>query len=1196
MLVSYTYLRHLKAGIFSRITWSVLLALLLSPFLLRAQHTKRPDYQLLWRIEAPGISTPSYLFGTMHLTEKRVFDFSDSVLLALRSTDAFAMEIDLDSVMAYMLSPSGPLRDTVNYMRKILTPAEYRFVDSLVMKKSGAPIAQLNLKRLWFVEKLLLDEDEVINKTAGTGAKAENIFLDGWLHQKATFMGKPVHSLERLENQLYFMSADVTTLQKEIFLESIGYQVVADDRPAEKELFDARVSFLDSLVNLYYAGDPQRMYNLVDKAKEDDMGPGLGKRNVEMAANLATLIKSKSVFAAVGAAHLSGNMGLITLLRAKGFSVNPVKATFTGVAQRERQRLDSVKGYTLNRMADGYSVVFPGVPIAYPIPNMNRKMYVGTNDNEAAFSLSMDLPQLDKNEKELVDMLIANMAAQGKAELKRSYPIVYRDIPGTEAVMMQGKLPFHMRLFIRNNRAFVFMYGSDGTDSIARKEFFKSVRFYDVVRAVSVYDTLYRPELGFSALMPADANYVKADHKGETRPVEAYTALDDANRISYVLRIEKMKPGYYNTDDAAALAGIRTVLIRQDSTLQLIDSTMTRKDGYAFFKLLYRHTSGYMSRLHFISRGNLAYSLLCTYDGKSKDSSYWRGFLDGFRLLPVKAQELNIPFTAADSSFTINGPERFTFYGHDKAVTVTDDVYAALDSASFSSYIVTINKFSRYHSGDPDSLMKAFLHPEDSSVLVTAYKKSVVDGWPVYDTELKSLNTSLRSYRRVIVVGHVMYCLSAIVPEEVVNAGRAQQFFDSFRPGEKEKASTLKIGDKKLAVLLADLQGTDTTAFKAASEYLVYMRPDSLDKTAILKALEAPFPLDTTGYKRVQLLVNLEDMADDTIVAATEHLFTTVKDTGLRIELLSFLSGLSLDTAMQTFIRLAAGIPEDNEINDNIFSYAMEDNGMQEKYLPDIIAAAEKSGGVLQQFVVHFNEDSIWRAPYFEKYGLERLAPGMVQLLGRQLKAWNTDQKENGGFVWLSRVLATGNTLSLPGMPVKAETVFPPLLTDSIPAISAFAARGLINHGIKVNDKVLKDILNDDAVGYSFIVDVESDQHLSKIQHLLTQELIGRAYLAYNMEEYNADVPIEQVSRIKVQIDNKPAVWITLYSYKSYDDELSYIFSGPQPLDPAKFNTKPDLFSPLEDVEKVKNKKELTAEAIRAYREYLAPPLAADEY
>ena len=1196
MLVSYNSLRQYKAGFPSRITCTVLLALLLSPFLLQAQHTKRPDYQLLWRIEAPGVSKPSYLFGTMHLTEKRVFDFSDSVLLALRSTDAFAMEIDLDSVMAYMLSPGGPLRDTVNYMRKILTPAEYKFVDSLVIKKSGAPIAQLNLKRLWFVEKLLLDEDEVISKTAGTGAKAENIFLDGWLHQKATFMGKPVHSLERMENQLHFMSADVTVVQKEIFLESIGYQVSASERPAEKVLFDARVSFLDSLVNLYYAGDPQRMYNLVDKSKESDAGPGLGKRNIEMAANLATLVKGKSVFAAVGAAHLSGDKGLIALLRAKGFSVNPVTATFTGVALRERQRLDSVKGYTLNRMADGYSVVFPGVPIAYPIPNMNRKMYVGTNDNEAAFSLSMDLPQLDKNEKELVDMLIANMAAQGKAVLQRSYPIVYRDIPGTEAVMMQNKLPFHMRLFIRNNRAFIFMYGSEGTDSIARKEFFKSVRFYDVIRAVSVYDTLYRPELGFSAVMPSDANYVKADHKGETRPVEAYTALDDANRISYVLRIEKMKSGYYNTDDAAALAGIRTVLLRQDSTSQLIDSTVTRRDGYAFFKLVYRHTSGYMSRLHFISRGNLAYSLLCTYDSKSKDSSYWRGFLDGFRMLPVKARELKEPFMAPDSSFTINGPEKFAFYGHDKAVTVSDDVYAALDSASFASYIVTVNKFSRYHSGDPDSLMKTFLHPEDSSVIIADYKKSVVDGWPVYDAELKSVNTSLRSYRRVIVVGHTMYCLSAIIPEEVVNAGRAQQFFASFHPGGKEQASTLKIGDKKLDVLLADLQSSDTTVFNEATEYLVYMRPDSLDKSTILRALQQPFPLDTTGYRRVQLLVNLQDMADDTIVAATERLFTTVTDTALRIELLSLLSELPLDTAMQTFIRLAAEIPEENTIDDNIFSYAMEDSGMQEKYLPAIIAAAEKSGSILQQFVVHFNEDSIWMAPYRAKYGLEKLVPGMVGLLDRQLKAWNSNQTEGGSYVWLKRVLSTGNTLSLPGIPVEAEEVFSRLLTDSVSSIRAFAARGLINHGIKVNDKVLKDLLNDDAVAYSFIVDMEHDQHLPQIQHLLTQELVGRAYLTYNMDEYNSDEPITQVTRVKVQIENKPAVWLTLYSYKSFDDELSYIFSGPQPLEPSKFNTKPDLFYPLEDTEKVKNKKELTAEAIKAYKEYLEPPVSADEY
>jgi uncharacterized protein YbaP (TraB family) len=1196
MLLSYTCVRRKSAGLLPRFICLFLLVLLVAPVISQAQHSKRAGYQLLWRIEGPGISSPSYLFGTMHLTERRVFEFSDSVLVAFRSADAFAMEIDMDSAMTYMLAPGGPLQDTTNFMRRLFTAEEYQFVDSLVKKKSGVRIAQLNLKRLWFIEKLLQEEQEVINKTAGSGAKAENVFLDGWLHQKATFLGKPIHSLERLTNQLAFMSADVSEVQKDIFLESIGYKATDTDRPGDAEIFDARVKFLDSLVNLYYAGNPESIYNLVGKSAGASHGPGLVKRNIEMADNLATLVRSKSIFAAVGAAHLSGDTGLITLLRAKGFSVNPVTATFTGMAKRERQRLDSVKGYTMNRMSDGYSVVFPGVPVAYPIPGMNRKMYVATNDNEASFAFSMDLPQLAKDQQELGDMIIANMAAQGKATLQRSYPIVYRDMPGTEAIMMQGKTPFYLRLFMRSNRAFVFMYATDAADSTSRVDFFKSVRFYDIVRAASVYDSLYRPELGFSAIMPSDANHIKANHPGEARPVEAYTALDDANHISYVLRVEKMKPGYYNMDDAAALVGIRSVLLKQDTTIQLVDSVVTKMDGYTVFRMMYSHKSGFTSRMHLISRGNLAYTLLCTYDAKNTDSTYWKRFLEEFKVLPLTAQEISVPFTAPDSSFSVKGPEKFVPFV--SASSLENEIYTAMDTTSFASYIITISRYPRYYDEEPDSLLKSFLHSEDSSAIEMNQHKSVVNGVSVYDNELKLVKTSLRAYRRAVVAGHTIYGLTAVVPEEVVAAGQYKQFFASFHPGRKELADTLRLEKKKLTALLADLQSSDTAVFNGAAVYVPNLHPDSLDKAVMLDALTKPFPADTNGYWRAQLLVTLENLEGDDLVNAAEKVFGSVKDTSMKILVLNFLSDLSTDSAINTFIRLAPQLPEQNEIDATTFTYTMTDGELYEKYLPLIISTAGKSGSFLQQFVSHSSEDSLWMAPRFAKYGLESLVPGMTQLYERQLKALDACRGDDARqTVWLDRVQATGRILASPGLNVPAAQLFSRLLTDSIASLRALGARGLMNHSIRVNDKVLKGILADYSVAYTFIDQINSDQQMTQLNHLLTQELVGRVRIGFFlMSDYADKSSLEYVNHVKVDYEKNPTVWLNLYRYKDMESgDWVYLFNGPQPLDEKKFNTSPDLYYRIDDADKVKNRKELAAEAVKAYKEYLEEPEEEEE-
>ncbi|TKC08404.1 TraB/GumN family protein [Pedobacter polaris] len=59
-------------------------------------------YTLLWEIKGKGLTKPSYLFGTMDLKDKRAFNFSDSVYIALANTSAFAIETHPDSTAKYI--------------------------------------------------------------------------------------------------------------------------------------------------------------------------------------------------------------------------------------------------------------------------------------------------------------------------------------------------------------------------------------------------------------------------------------------------------------------------------------------------------------------------------------------------------------------------------------------------------------------------------------------------------------------------------------------------------------------------------------------------------------------------------------------------------------------------------------------------------------------------------------------------------------------------------------------------------------------------------------------------------------------------------------------------------------------------------------------------------------------------------------
>jgi uncharacterized protein YbaP (TraB family) len=54
--------------------------------------TQKRYPSLLWEITGNGLNKPSYLFGTMHISNKMVFNLSDSFYKAIMSADVVALE------------------------------------------------------------------------------------------------------------------------------------------------------------------------------------------------------------------------------------------------------------------------------------------------------------------------------------------------------------------------------------------------------------------------------------------------------------------------------------------------------------------------------------------------------------------------------------------------------------------------------------------------------------------------------------------------------------------------------------------------------------------------------------------------------------------------------------------------------------------------------------------------------------------------------------------------------------------------------------------------------------------------------------------------------------------------------------------------------------------------------------------------
>jgi len=77
----------------------VLSALAFSSILLCDAQTKASKKypSLFWEISGNGLSRPSYLFGTMHVSSKMVFHLPDSFYLGIKNCDVVALETNPES-------------------------------------------------------------------------------------------------------------------------------------------------------------------------------------------------------------------------------------------------------------------------------------------------------------------------------------------------------------------------------------------------------------------------------------------------------------------------------------------------------------------------------------------------------------------------------------------------------------------------------------------------------------------------------------------------------------------------------------------------------------------------------------------------------------------------------------------------------------------------------------------------------------------------------------------------------------------------------------------------------------------------------------------------------------------------------------------------------------------------------------------
>lgn len=286
---------------------------------LEAEAAKTPNSNArLWKVEKAGLK-PSYLFGTMHMTDPRVIDLTPEAKAAYEGVDTVVIEsIDIldeqKAAISMLANPGLIMFADQTTLTSLLSKEEAEKLDQ-GLKARGIPLATVNKMRPWMLSAMIvLPACEQQRKKAGAP------FLDLKLARDAETAGKKVDGLETIAEQLNAMNSVPMDLQMKSLIETVAIGDKMDD-------------IMETMIALYAEGQSglimpflkslaaQGMSSLDDKSYGEFEEIVVTARNKVMSERGAKFLAEGNAFIAVGALHLPGEQGLVELFRKDGYTV-----------------------------------------------------------------------------------------------------------------------------------------------------------------------------------------------------------------------------------------------------------------------------------------------------------------------------------------------------------------------------------------------------------------------------------------------------------------------------------------------------------------------------------------------------------------------------------------------------------------------------------------------------------------------------------------------------------------------------------------------------------------------------------------------------------------------------------------------------------------------------------------------------------
>lgn len=582
---------------------------------------------LLWEISGNGLQKKSYVYGTMHVSDKVSYHLSDNFFKYLQEADIVANESEPRTWTT--------LFDLFNFYSQYMTQSKFysKFYIQPIEKNDLYPLFQSSNYNLI---SLLTRTNEAQKDYQ------EETYLDMFIYRTGRKFNKKTVGLEDVKKStLNIMMAQAKMDESEVdknrqailkILKNKSYDQALNDFYREKDL-----DMLDSLTML---SSPKSFLKVM-----------LFDRNIEMVKNMDSIMKTGSLFSAIGAAHLPGPNGVIELLRAKGYKVTSVFGNYTEKGKTAKKQIEEYftkPDLKTKTTSDGmitlplFEIVLEnGEDLESPdlvnggFVNVKRKtLYDFLNKKDKVFNI-----------KTLDSMFYENIP--GEILEKKSYQEKNYWVYDLKSKTKTGNAQRY-RYYITPLEIITVIMGGEG-DYVRRfeEDIFTKI---EIKESKNHWEKISPRKGSFEVQVPAYHTYTGNKNNGKDNSDISIIALDQKKKSHYFM-IEKTLPEIDNLEDSEyELKRIHYEFYTQHE----LDSTQTKfnKERTTFYsksKIEDREI-----QLKTLLNGN-KYYLLGTINA---DDSDVKRFFDSFELKPTIDSESYRTFRDSINHFSIEIPEK----------------------------------------------------------------------------------------------------------------------------------------------------------------------------------------------------------------------------------------------------------------------------------------------------------------------------------------------------------------------------------------------------------------------------------------------------------------------------------------------------------------------------------------------------------